>query len=103
MRFFSDNAASAHPAVLDALVRANAADTAYDGDALSQSLNTAFGELFEAEVSAFWINSGTAANSLALAALCPPYGAIICTMMHIFRMMSAARLNFSRTVRSCCR
>jgi threonine aldolase len=78
MRFFSDNAASVHPAVLDAMARANHVDTAYDGDAISQSLNTVFSDVFEAPVTAFWIASGTAANSLALAALCPPYGSIIC-------------------------
>jgi threonine aldolase len=78
MRFFSDNAASVHPAVLDAVARANAVDTAYDGDALSQSLDRVFSDLFETPVKAFWIGSGTAANSLALAALCPPYGSILC-------------------------
>jgi threonine aldolase len=78
MRFFSDNAASAHQAVLDAMIRANAVDTAYDGDALSQSLDGAFSDLFETPVKAFWLGSGTAANSLALAALCPPYGSILC-------------------------
>ncbi len=78
MRFFSDNAASVHPAVLDALARTNAVDTAYDGDALSQSLDAAFGKLFETKVSAFWIGSGTAANSLALAQLCPPFGSVLC-------------------------
>jgi threonine aldolase len=78
MRFFSDNAASVHPAVLEAMTHANAVDTAYDGDALSQSLDGAFSDLFETPVKAFWIGSGTAANSLALAALCPPYGSILC-------------------------
>lgn len=78
MRFFSDNAASVHPSVLDAVMRANQVDTAYDGDALSQSLDAAFSDLFETPVKAFWIGSGTAANSLALAALCPPYGSILC-------------------------
>jgi threonine aldolase len=78
MRFFSDNAASAHPAVIEAIAAANAVDTAYDGDALSRSLDAAFGALFETEVRAFWIASGTAANSLALAALCPPYGSVLC-------------------------
>jgi threonine aldolase len=78
MRFFSDNAASAHPAVLEALAHANHVDTAYDGDAISQSLDTAFSKLFETQVRAFWIGTGTAANSLALAALCPPYGSILC-------------------------
>lgn len=78
MRFFSDNAASVHPSVLDAVMRANQVDTAYDGDVLSQSLDAAFSDLFETPVKAFWIGSGTAANSLALAALCPPYGSILC-------------------------
>ncbi len=78
MRFFSDNAASAHPAVLDAMARANQVDTAYDGDTISQSLDAAFSVLFETDVRAFWIGTGTAANSLALAALCPPYGSILC-------------------------
>ncbi len=78
MRFFSDNAASVHPAVLEALAHANHVDTAYDGDSLSQSLDGAFSDLFAAKVSAFWIASGTAANSLALAQLCPPYGSVLC-------------------------
>jgi len=78
MRFFSDNAAAAHPAVIEAIVKSNRLDTAYDGDALSQSLDQAFSELFETEVRAFWVLTGTAANCLALAVLCPPYGGIIC-------------------------
>jgi threonine aldolase len=78
MRFFSDNAAPACPEVMAALQAANHLDTAYDGDALSRSLNAAFSELFEREVEALWIPTGTAANSLALAALCPPYGSIVC-------------------------
>src|SRR5215217_621174 len=78
MRFFSDNAAAAHPAVIEAIVKSNRLDTAYDGDALSQSLDHAFSELFETEVRAFWVLTGTAANCLALAGLCPPYGGIIC-------------------------
>src|SRR5215207_9770472 len=78
MRFFSDNAAAAHPAVIEAIVKSNRLDTAYDGDALSQSLDQAFSELFETEVRAFWVLTGTAANCLALAVLCPPYGGILC-------------------------
>lgn len=78
MRFFSDNAARAHPAVLEAMAAANAVDTAYDGDALSARLNGAFSDLFEVPVEAHWISTGTAANALALAALCPPYGSVLC-------------------------
>ena len=79
MRFFSDNAAAAHPAVIEAITRSNRLDTAYDGDALSQSLDGVFSDLFETEVRAFWVLTGTAANCLALAALCPGYGGIICS------------------------
>ncbi len=78
MRFFSDNAASVHPAVLAALAAANAVDTAYDGDALSRSLDHAFSDLFGTPVAALWVATGTAANALALAAMCPPHGAVLC-------------------------
>lgn len=78
MRFFSDNAASVDPAVLAAMAAANTVDTAYDGDALSGALDHAFSQLFETPVTALWIATGTAANCLALAALCPPYRGILC-------------------------
>src|ERR1700742_3419951 len=78
MRFFSDNAATVCPEVMDAIGRANVLDTAYDGDAISKRLNGAFSELFETEVTALGVSSGTAANALALAALTPPHGAVIC-------------------------
>lgn len=78
MRFFSDNAAPAHPRVIEAISKANRLDTAYDGDEWSMSLDGAFSDLFEKEVRAFWVTTGTAANCLALAALCPPYRAILC-------------------------
>jgi threonine aldolase len=78
MRFFSDNAAAACPEVMAAIAGANRLDTAYDGDALSARLDGAFSTLFETEVEALWVTTGTAANSLALAALCPPYGSIVC-------------------------
>jgi threonine aldolase len=78
MRFFSDNAAPVHPKVLEALADANQLDTAYDGDAWSQRLDGAFSDLFGTQVRAFWVTTGTAANCLALAALCPPYRSILC-------------------------
>ena len=78
MRFFSDNAAAAHPRVMEAIAAANRVDTAYDGDEWSQRLDGAFSDLFETEVRALWVTTGTAANCLALAALCPPYRAILC-------------------------
>ncbi|HEY0149976.1 MAG TPA: beta-eliminating lyase-related protein [Allosphingosinicella sp.] len=78
MRFFSDNAAAACPEVMAALQAANSLDTAYDGDRWSQRLDSVFSDLFETQVTALWVATGTAANCLALAALCPPYGSIVC-------------------------
>ena len=78
MRFFSDNAAAACPEAMAAIAEANRLDTAYDGDEWSKRLNGAFSELFGKDVEALWVSTGTAANSLALAALCPPHGSIIC-------------------------
>ena len=78
MRFFSDNAAPAHPKVIEAIAASNRLDTAYDGDHWSQRLDGVFSELFETEVRALWVATGTAANCVALAALCPPYRGIIC-------------------------
>ncbi|HET9640822.1 MAG TPA: beta-eliminating lyase-related protein [Allosphingosinicella sp.] len=78
MRFFSDNAAAACPEAVAAIAAANRLDTAYDGDSWSARLDDAFSELFETRVTSLWVATGTAANALALAALCPPYGSIVC-------------------------
>ena len=78
MRFVSDNAAAAHPKVIEAIAASNHADTAYDGDQWSKRLDGVFSDLFEREVRALWVSTGTAANCLALAALCPPYRSILC-------------------------
>jgi len=78
MRFFSDNAAAACAPVIAAIAEANQLATAYDGDDWSKRLDRAFSDLFEREVRSLWVSTGTAANALALAALCPPYGSIVC-------------------------
>ncbi|MEQ1725963.1 MAG: beta-eliminating lyase-related protein [Sphingopyxis sp.] len=77
-RFFSDNAAIVHPAVMEAIAAANHVDTAYDGDALSARLDRAFSALFETRVTALWVPTGTAANSIALAAYVRPWQSILC-------------------------
>jgi threonine aldolase len=77
-RFFSDNAAIVHPAVMEAIVAANHVDTAYDGDALSARLDGAFSDLFETRCSVLWLPTGTAANSIALAAFVAPWQAVLC-------------------------
>jgi len=78
MKFFSDNAAAVHPRVWDAMHAADAPDAGYDGDALSRRMDDAFSDLFGTECAALWIATGTAANCLALAAMVPPHGGVVC-------------------------
>ncbi len=78
MRFFSDNAARIHPKVMEAIAGADQMDTAYDGDRWSKALDERLSELFGHDVEVLWVPTGTAANCLALAALCPPHGGVVC-------------------------
>ena len=78
MRFFSDNAAPVHPAVMQAMADANHIDTAYDGDQYSARLDGAFSELFGRDVAVLWVATGTSANCLALASLVQPHQGVIC-------------------------
>jgi threonine aldolase len=79
MNFVSDNAFGVTPEILAALSRANEnAAPSYGEDDLTARVQQRLSEVFEHEVAAFPVVSGTAANSLALATICPPYGAIFC-------------------------
>jgi threonine aldolase len=79
MRFFSDNTASVCPEILAAIGEANRdLVVAYGDDPWTQRLDEALGAFFGTQVRAFPVSTGTAANSLALATLSPPYGAIYC-------------------------
>ncbi len=78
MQFLSDNAASVHPRVWAAMQAADAADSPYDTDRLSAELDDRFAEVFQREVAVLWVATGTAANCLALSALVPPHGGVVC-------------------------
>ncbi len=79
MNFGSDNWAGAHPDILAAIVRANeGAAPSYGGDALTQRVERKFSEIFERDVEVFFVATGGAANSLALAQITPPWGMILC-------------------------
>ncbi|QKR98421.1 low specificity L-threonine aldolase [Sphingomonas sp. CL5.1] len=78
MQFFSDNVAPVHPAVFAAMQAADAVDSGYDGDRLSKALDARFSALFGREAVALWLPTGTVANAIALATICPPYGGVIC-------------------------
>ena len=77
--FGSDNVAPMAAEVMEALARANhGAAPSYGADALTSRLTEVACALFETELAIFPVTTGTAANSLALATLTPPYGAIYC-------------------------
>lgn len=78
MQFLSDNAASVHPKVWAAMQAADAADSPYDTDRLSAELDDRLAQVFQREVAALWVATGTAANCLALSALVPPHGGVVC-------------------------
>lgn len=81
VRFFaSDNAAGAHPAVLEALVRANTGHAlAYGVDHLTRTAVDDFRLLFGAEVDVLFAYGGSGANVLALACMLRPAEAVVCT------------------------
>jgi len=79
MNFKSDNEAPAHPRILDAIAEANAGmATAYAEDAWSRRLEEAFSAAFETECKVLPLATGTAANSITLATMAPPWGAVLC-------------------------
>ncbi|MDY6804507.1 MAG: low specificity L-threonine aldolase [Cyanobacteriota bacterium] len=79
MNFCSDNVTGVCPEIMAALAAANL-ETAmpYGADECTQRLEAKFSELFETKVAVFPVATGSAANSLALSVLTPPYGAIYC-------------------------
>lgn len=80
MFFTSDNAAGASPEVMAALSRANDGYAgAYGGDALTARAQDMIREVFEApDAAVHFVATGTAANSIALACLTPPWSGVYC-------------------------
>jgi threonine aldolase len=84
----SDNAAGVAPEIVAAIADANTGSAmAYGGDDWSGRLRDRVTDVFEhPEVSVFPVLTGTAANSLALSSVCPPWGAVLChETAHIIR------------------
>ncbi len=79
MNFASDNHYGASPQILAALSAiGQAPQPAYGDDDVTQRVKAQLCETFEREVAVFPVINGTTANSLALATLVPPHGAILC-------------------------
>jgi threonine aldolase len=79
MNFLSDNAYGAWPEIIAAVTAAAEGPApSYGADALTARIGVQFERIFSRRIMAFPVISGTAANALALATLCPPHGAVFC-------------------------
>ncbi len=80
MIFTSDNASGAAPEILDALIRAESGYAMpYGNDPVTARAQGLVREVFEApDAAVHFVATGTAANALALACLCPPWATIFC-------------------------
>lgn len=78
-QFASDNYSGICPEAWAALEAANTGHTsAYGNDEYTRDACNAIRELFNRNCDVFFVFNGTAANSLALAALCQSYHSIVC-------------------------
>ena len=75
--FGSDNASGIHPAIVESIVTASLGSApAYGLDELTKSVERKLAALFECDVTVLLVGTGTAANCIALATLCPSVGGI---------------------------
>ena len=78
--FASDNAAGAHPAVIDALVAANTGHAlAYGSDTWTAEAEARLRDLFGPTSEAYLVWNGTGANVMALATMVQPADCVVCT------------------------
>lgn len=79
MHFASDNWSGAHPRIAESLTRHAAGfASAYGTSDLDKAVEDRFSTIFEREVAVFFVATGTAANSLALASLAKAGGVSFC-------------------------
>ena len=79
MNFASDNGAGVAPEILEAIAASSRVNApAYGADEYTARAQALLSEVFETEVAAFLVATGTAANALALAALVNPWDAVFC-------------------------
>lgn len=80
MNFASDNTSGMPAQILEAIAQANeGAAPGYGTDPIMRDVRDQIRTLFAApEAEVFLVSTGTAANALGLASICPPWGAIYC-------------------------
>jgi threonine aldolase len=86
MRFASDNTSGAAPEIMAAILRANEGyERSYGADAAMDRVTALVRDIFQApEAVVHLVATGTAANALAIATHCSPWGAVFChTHAHI--------------------
>lgn len=78
--FGSENTSPVHPAFVAAVVQANDGfATNFEAEPWTRGALAALREMFEHDrLEAFTVSTGTAANAIALGAMVPPYGSILC-------------------------
>ena len=77
--FRSDNVVGVHDAILHAIAAANTGTApSYGHDAWSVRAEARLREVFACDLEAYFVLTGTAANALALATVCPPHGQVLC-------------------------
>lgn len=80
MNFASDNWAGALPSVIEAVARHNNGFApAYGNDALTAAVVRTFSNVFETDVDVYFVATGTAANSLSMAAVARAGGLFFCS------------------------
>jgi threonine aldolase len=79
MFFSSDNVAACAPPIMEAIAAVNAGPARpYGADEATARLNALVAEVFERPATVHLVSTGTAANALALACLCPPWATTFC-------------------------
>lgn len=79
MDFSSDTSAPAHPQIIEALGRVNSGmQPSYGADSETLALKAALAGLFETDVEILPVDSGTAANALAMSVICGSMESVIC-------------------------
>ena len=75
----SDNVHGVPDQIINAIIEANKSTiSSYGADELTKKACDLLSKLFDKDLSSFFVSTGTAANSLALSSITPPFGTIFC-------------------------
>ncbi len=79
INFASDNAAPVCPEIMAAIIAANDGPSlGYGNDDLTRNVENKLKDVFECDLKAYPVATGTAANVLGLSVMTPPWGSVYC-------------------------